>query len=157
MGESHSGMGDNTLLISTRFTVRVTTVWVDSDGDENGMGFEFVVSEGYSLHNREAATRLSSVKLVIIIFEMLSGFELRRTSVNVDESWVATCTVDVLIDVVSGFGQNVATVVVVFASVVAVTTLASVRWRSIGLWPTFSNSSVSVSDSNPLEKQIKNV
>lgn len=75
-----------------------------------------------------------------------------RTSVNVAESCVATAIVDVVIEAVSGFGENALLDGMRTSELLATVTAMSVLWRSIGLCPTFSNSSVSVSDSNPLKK-----
>lgn len=69
----------------------------------------------------------------------LKTISFQQTSVNVSVVAVSICSVDVAISVDSGFGK-------------IATLLPSINFRrSTGLWPTFSNSSVSVSDSHPLK------
>lgn len=63
--------------------------------------------------------------------------ENRQTSVNVSPFFISIGSVDVLTVIISTFDS-------------VMILLSLLLWRSIGLWPSFSNSSVSVSDSNPL-------
>ena len=92
--------------------------------------------------------------IIIVVKAIFSFVKFGRTSVNVSLFCVSITSVDVLIDVVSGFGQKpvVCSPSIVSCSVMlVVASVADTFWRSGGLWLTFSNSSVSVSDSKPLK------